>query len=60
MAEARKHRLARKGAFWVAVAGVAVLANFGAEFITDVLCDHGKCPPGLAQLVAYTHKGAKP
>ena len=58
--EARKHRVARKGAFWLAVGGVAILANFGAELVADSLGARGKLPPGLAQFVAYTHKGAKP
>lgn len=55
--EAAGHRTARKAAFWGAVAVVAVLANFGAELIVDALVGVTKAPPGLAQLVAYTHKG---
>lgn len=56
--EAAKHRIARKGAFWFAVAGVAIGANFLLELAVDAACARTKCPPGLAQLVAYTHKGA--
>jgi hypothetical protein len=47
-----KNRVVRRGAFWVAVAGVAVLANFGLELVSD------RCPQlGLARFTAYTHKG---
>ena len=46
------HRSVRKLAFWGAVAGVAVLANFGLELVAD------KVPQlGLRRFVAYTHKG---
>jgi hypothetical protein len=42
----------RRTAFWLAVAGVSVLANFGAELISD------RYPNlGLARFVSYTHKG---
>lgn len=42
----------RRFAFWLTVAGVAVLANFGLELIA------AKAPvPGLQQFVAFTHKG---
>lgn len=40
-------------AFWGAVAGVAVLANFAIEAIAN----HSGSP-GLARFVAYAHKGA--
>jgi hypothetical protein len=47
------HRSARKVAFWGAVAGVAILANFGLELVAD------KVPQlGLQRFVAYTHKGS--
>jgi hypothetical protein len=47
------HRSARKLAFWGAVAGVAILANFGLELVSD------KVPQlGLQRFVAYTHKGS--
>jgi hypothetical protein len=46
------HRYVRRGAFWVAVAGVAVLANFGLELVSDRLPQLG-----LARFTAYTHKG---
>lgn len=42
----------KKIAFWFAVAGVAVLANFGVELLSDQLQI-----PGLQDLVAYTHRG---
>ena len=42
----------RKAAFWLTVAGVSVLANFGLELLSD------KYPSlGLARFVAYTHRG---
>lgn len=47
-----KHRAVRRGAFWLGVAGVAILANFGLELVSD------KYPQlGLARFTAYTHKG---
>lgn len=43
---------ARKAGFWLAVAGVAILANFGLEMLAD------KVPSlGLSRFVAYTHRG---
>lgn len=46
------HPTVRKAAFWGAVAGVAILANFGLELVSD------KVPQlGLRRFVAYTHKG---
>ncbi len=46
------HRGVRRGAFWLTVAGVAVLANVGVEILADWV------PlPGLRRLVAYTHRG---
>lgn len=43
----------RRLAFWVAVAGVSVLANFGLELAAD------KFPQlGLSRFVSYTHRGA--
>lgn len=45
-------RAAKRFAFWVAVAGVAIAANIGWELAAD------KVPSlGFKQLVAYTHKG---
>lgn len=42
----------RRVAFWFAVAGVSVLANFGAEVLSE------RFPQlGLARFVAFTHKG---
>lgn len=42
----------RKPAFWVAVAGTSILANFGLELLAD------KVPSlGLSRFVAYTHRG---
>jgi len=46
------HRAVRRGAFWVAVAGVAVLANFGLEIVSERFPNLG-----LARFTAYTHKG---
>jgi len=48
------HRVVRKFAFWGAVAGVAVGANFLLELAAD------KLPRqiGLQRFVAYTHKGS--
>lgn len=46
------HRTARKLAFWGAVAGVSILANFGLEVVSD------QWPQlGLRRFTAYTHKG---
>jgi len=45
--------LGRKFAFWLGVAGVSILANFGLELLSD------RVPSlGLQQLTAYTHRGA--
>jgi hypothetical protein len=42
----------RRIAFWGAVAGVSVLAQFGLELLAD------KVPAlGLAKFTAYTHRG---
>lgn len=44
--------LGRRTRFWLAVAGVSVLANLGLEVAAD------RVPSlGLKRLVAYTHKG---
>ena len=46
-------RTARRLGFWVAVAGVSILANFGLELATE------KFPQlGLARFTAFAHKGA--
>ncbi len=43
----------RRLSFWAAVAGVSILANFGAEVVAN------RWPQlGLARFVAFTHKGA--
>lgn len=42
----------RRVSFWAAVAGVAILANFGAEVVAN------RWPQlGLSRFVAFTHKG---
>lgn len=47
------HPAARKLGFWAAVAGVAILANFGLELANE------KFPQaGLSRFTAFTHKGA--
>lgn len=52
MAERRARRTARRVAFWGAVAGVSILANFGLELVST------KYPQlGLASFTAFTHKG---
>jgi hypothetical protein len=44
--------LGRKAGFWVAVAGVSILANFALELAAD------KLPSlGLSRFVAYVHRG---
>jgi hypothetical protein len=44
----------RRLSFWVAVGGVSILANFLAEVVAT------RYPQlGLAQFVAFTHKGAQ-
>jgi hypothetical protein len=43
----------RRLSFWLAVGGVSLLANFGAELVAN------RWPQlGLARFVAFTHKGA--
>lgn len=42
----------RRLSFWVAVAGVSVLANFALELVSD-----RASVPGLSQFTAYTHRG---
>ena len=42
----------RKTAFWLGVAGVAVLANF----LVELAADHVPSA-GFQQLVAFTHRG---
>lgn len=42
----------RRFAFWLAVAGVSVLANFGVELVAARVQ-----VPGLRRFVAFTHKG---
>jgi hypothetical protein len=44
--------LGRKTAFWLGVAGVAVLANFLVELASDHVPS-----AGFKDLVAYTHRG---
>lgn len=44
---------ARHLSFWLAVAGVAVLANFAVEVAAN-----NTSSPGLARFVAFAHKGA--
>ena len=42
----------RRAAFWAAVAGTSILANFGLELLA------AKMPQlGLARFVAFTHAG---
>jgi hypothetical protein len=42
----------RRLSFWLAVAGVSILANFGLEVVAE------KYPQlGLARFTAFTHKG---
>jgi hypothetical protein len=43
----------RKSSFWLAVAGVSVLANYAVEAASA----HVKSP-GLARFTAFLHKGA--
>ncbi len=42
----------RRAAFWIAVGGTAVLANFVMELAADKIPN-----PGLRRLVAYVHRG---
>lgn len=45
-------RGSRRAAFWVAVGGVSILANFLLEVVSD------RVPSlGLRQFTAYSHKG---
>jgi len=49
-----RSRTLQRAAFWGAVAGVSVLANFGAELVAE------KWPQlGLRRFVSFTHKGAQ-
>lgn len=41
----------RRGLFWLAVAGVAVLANYAVEMAAPY------APPGLARFCAKAHQG---
>ena len=44
----------RRLSFWMGVAGVSILANFGLELLAD------RVPSlGLTKFVAYTHKGTQ-
>ncbi len=43
---------ARKAGFWLAVGGVAILANFAMELISDKTN-----VPGLTAFVDYLHRG---
>lgn len=53
MARSTVHPGVRKLGFWVAVAGVAILANFGLEVVNE------RFPQaGLSRFTAFTHKGA--
>ncbi len=46
--------MTRKAAFWLAVAGTAVLTNFAMELLSD------KMPSGpFGEFVAYIHRGPK-
>jgi hypothetical protein len=46
------HPGVRKAGFWLAVAGVSILANFGLELVSE------KFPQaGLSRFTAFTHKG---
>jgi hypothetical protein len=46
------HPAVRKGTFWLAVAGVSILANFGLEVVAM------RYPQaGLARFTAFTHRG---
>lgn len=44
----------RKASFWLAVAGVSILANYALE----VAATQAKSP-GLARFAAFAHKGAQ-
>ena len=41
----------RRGMFWLAVAGVSILANYAVELVADK-------SPGLARFTAKLHQGA--
>ncbi len=57
MAKDRVRHFGRRAAFWGAVAGVAVLANFGLELVTDRTSSAGLFP-GLARFTTFTHRGS--
>lgn len=42
----------RRLSFWLGVAGVSLLANFGAELVAELVPQLG-----LRRLVSYTHSG---
>jgi hypothetical protein len=43
---------AKRASFWLAVAGVSILANFALELVAD------RAPNvGLAKFTAYAHRG---
>lgn len=44
--------LGQKASFWLAVAGVSILANFGLELLA-----HKVQIPGLQKFVQFTHAG---
>jgi hypothetical protein len=44
--------MGRRLSFWLAVAGVSVLANFALEAVTDKAGS-----PGLARFTAFAHRG---
>lgn len=44
--------MGRRLSFWLAVAGVSILANFGLEAISDKTGS-----AGLARFTAYAHRG---
>lgn len=43
----------RKASFWVAVAGVSILANYAVEALAPY------APPGFARFTAKLHQGGK-
>jgi hypothetical protein len=53
VARSAVHPTVRKAGFWLAVAGVSLLANFGLELVNE------KYPQaGLSRFTAFTHKGS--
>jgi hypothetical protein len=42
----------RRASFWLAVAGVSILANFGMELLSDKIPN-----AGLQRFVSYLHRG---